>query len=103
MIRLVIAWTLLGCCMSPALATTTSPKNLPGERTLPVEVRRSAEVAKQASAAAQPQMAITTQTEILLNGRPCQYNAIPANAVIQLLEVSQDHRTVLRIHFSTPK
>src|SRR5437763_785212 len=37
---------------------------------------------------------ITDETEVLLDGRPCPYRDVPANAGILSLEVGPDNRTV---------
>jgi hypothetical protein len=46
---------------------------------------------------------VTERTEVLLNGQPCKYEAIPANGRIVLMDVAPDRKTVLRIHFKTGK
>jgi hypothetical protein len=42
---------------------------------------------------------INDDTEILLDGKPCKYEDVPAGAEIVLLAVARDGRTVLKIHF----
>jgi hypothetical protein len=42
---------------------------------------------------------VTDRTEILLDGKPCKYEAIPATASIVRMEVAADKKTVLKIHF----
>jgi hypothetical protein len=46
---------------------------------------------------------ITSQTEVLLNGRPCCYADVPRNAGVVKMEVSSDNQTVLKIQFRTRK
>jgi hypothetical protein len=46
---------------------------------------------------------LTNETEILLNGKPCKYEAVPKHASIVRMEVAEDRRTVLKIHFRTRK
>jgi hypothetical protein len=46
---------------------------------------------------------ITNETEIRLDGRPCLYAEVPAGAAVTAAEVAADRRTVLRIHFRSPK
>jgi hypothetical protein len=46
---------------------------------------------------------MTAQTEVLLNGQPCRYEQVPAHATIIRMEVDQDEKTVLMIHFRTRK
>jgi hypothetical protein len=46
---------------------------------------------------------VTEQTEVLLDGRPCRYQDVPAGAGIVQMEVAADNKTVLKIHFRTKK
>ncbi len=46
---------------------------------------------------------VTEQTEILLDGRGCRYEEVPAQATILRLELATDRKTVLRIYFRTDK
>jgi hypothetical protein len=50
-----------------------------------------------------PQFQVTEQTEVLLDGKPCQYAEVPASAVIIKMEVAEDKTTVLKVHFRTRK
>jgi hypothetical protein len=50
-----------------------------------------------------PQFALTEQTAVLLDGKPCRYQDVPANARIVHMEVAEDRTTVLTIHFRTGK
>jgi hypothetical protein len=43
------------------------------------------------------------QTEILLDGKPCEYRQIPASAAILRMEVAPDRKTAVRIYFRTRK
>jgi len=49
------------------------------------------------------QFVLTAQTEILLNGKPCRYEEVPGHATIYKMEVAEDEKTVLKIHFRTQK
>jgi len=44
---------------------------------------------------------VTEGTEVLLNGKPCRYQAVPNNASILRMELGPDNKTVLKIHFRT--
>lgn len=44
-------------------------------------------------------MHLTPQTTVYLDGQPCPYSAIPANAVITYAEVAEDGKTLLLIRF----
>jgi hypothetical protein len=57
----------------------------------------------QAALAAESPFTLTDQSEVLLNGKPCRYEVVPAHASISLLELAADRHTVLRIHFRTQK
>jgi hypothetical protein len=47
---------------------------------------------------------ITEQTEIRMDGRPCQYKEVPIDAVIIFLEVdSEQNKAILKIHFRSKK
>jgi hypothetical protein len=53
--------------------------------------------------AADSDYTVTEQTEVLLNDKACRYEAVPANAVIERMEVAPDRKTVLRVYFRTGK
>ncbi len=59
--------------------------------------------AAEAARAAESPFALTDQSEVLLNGKPCRYEDVPAHATIHLLELAADRHTILRIHFRTQK
>lgn len=46
---------------------------------------------------------VTERTEVLLNGKPCKYEAVPSHASIVRIQLAVDMKTVLRIHFQTRK
>ena len=47
--------------------------------------------------------AVTATTEVLLDGRPCLYASVPANATIVRIEVAADKKTAIKILFRTRK
>jgi hypothetical protein len=49
--------------------------------------------------AAGSEYAVTEKTEILLDGKPCRYEAVPGTATIERMEVAPDGKTVLRVYF----
>jgi hypothetical protein len=97
MTRLMIAVTVTLWTLSPAAATLT-PRN---DRS-PFSIVQLPERTKKPSAP-RPHSGfrIVDGTEVLLNGRRCQYEDVPAHAVVILLEVAPDNRTVIRVHFQT--
>jgi hypothetical protein len=46
---------------------------------------------------------VTRDTEIRLDGNPCCYEQVPANAVITFAEVEADRQTLLCIHYRSAK
>jgi hypothetical protein len=46
---------------------------------------------------------VTEQTEVFLNGQPCHYEDVPADASVVRMQVGADKKTVIRIHFRTRK
>src|SRR5262249_25724548 len=46
---------------------------------------------------------VTERTEILLDGKACKYEQVPAHASITRMEVAADKKTVLKIHFRSRK
>jgi hypothetical protein len=107
MIRLTLALAALMSLVSVAPATLAPRKDR-----LPLGNETPRAQTLQVPAAAQPQGAgqggkseyvLTTQTEVLLNGKPCRYQEVPASARIVRMEVAEDNKTVLKIHFRTGK
>ena len=51
-------------------------------------------------AAPKQEYCVTENTEVLLNGRPCKYDEVPADAVILRMEIaSSANKEILKIHF----
>jgi hypothetical protein len=48
-------------------------------------------------------LVITNQTQVRLDGNPCRWQEVPREAIITGAEVSPDRKTILRIHFRSPK
>jgi hypothetical protein len=51
----------------------------------------------------EPQLEVTRTTEVKLDGRPCRYEDVPANVEAVHIEVADDGKTILKIHFRTRK
>jgi hypothetical protein len=51
----------------------------------------------------EPEFAVTTQTEVYLDGQPCSYRDVPARAGILRMEVAPDRKTVLKVFFRSPR
>ena len=110
--RTVLTLAALLCSLSPALATLSpqpaspfaaaalaaSLAAAPQEKPLPPDVVQAAYPPGR-----NDEFRITSQTEVLLNGRPCCYADVPRNAGVVKMEVSSDNQTVLKIQFRTRK
>jgi hypothetical protein len=110
--RTVLALAALLCSFSPALATLSpqpaspfaadtlaaSLAVAPQDKPLPPDVVKAAYPPGR-----DEEFRITSQTEVLLNGRPCCYADVPRNAGVVKMEVSSDNQTVLKIQFRTRK
>jgi hypothetical protein len=98
------AWISL---VSVASASLTPRKEFPALREDVSQVRATTLMARAwaqvAGRGTGSEFVLTNETEILLNGKPCKYEAIPRYASIVLMEVAEDQRTVLKIHFRTGK
>jgi hypothetical protein len=46
---------------------------------------------------------LTEQTEVLLDGKPCRFQDLPAQATIVGMEVAADRKTVLKVRFRSGK
>jgi hypothetical protein len=80
------------------LALTFVGDVFPAKAAAPTKVQ--AELTSPSSTA--QRLVITRQSDVRLDGRPCRYEQVPANAVITFAEVGPDRQTVLRIHFRRP-
>jgi hypothetical protein len=110
MIRLTIALAVWICLVSVAPASP-APRREPriGDSLLAQASRRSTQAVQQqaarkaAGAEVQPEYVLTQETEILLDGKPCKYEDVPATASIVKMEVAADRKTVLRVRFRSRK
>ena len=101
MTRIAAAMATLLSSLAPASATTTAIKN-PLTKPAPEYVRLPAPPAPKAPAPP-VELAIGDATEVVLDGRPCDYKDIPANATVVRVEVGSDRTTVRRIEFRRTK
>jgi hypothetical protein len=46
---------------------------------------------------------VTERTAVLLDGKPCRFQDVPAQAVIVGMEVAADKKTVLKVRFRSGK
>src|SRR5262249_22148951 len=49
------------------------------------------------------ELVVTGRTRVLLDGKPCKYEEVPAHARIGGMEVAADRKTVLEVRFRTGK
>jgi hypothetical protein len=97
MIRLV-------ACLVCTLGVASTAPAIP-VRHDPLEGRKKgpADSVKRLSLDERPgQYRITAKTEVFVNGRPCKYEEVPADAVILRMEiVSPEDREILKIYFQS--
>jgi hypothetical protein len=99
MLRLLLALALAGGLMpqqGPALAAQ-------GPTPLHPAAPRPADAATARLGRLDEPLVITRRTAILLDGSPCQYEQLPEGAVITAAEVAADRKTLLRVHFRSPR
>jgi hypothetical protein len=98
LIALVSLTAAASASLSPRPAASPFGTNLP-----PARVSPSAPPAGEQSRnlGTRTSFVVTEQTEIVLNGKPCPYAQVPANARIVHMELAADNQTVLRIIFRT--
>ena len=111
--RTVLALTALLCSLTPALAnlsprTATPPADdkitaplasaFPQDKVLAPDLLRAAYPRER-----DDEYRVTSQTEVVLDGRPCPYADVPKSAGIVRMEVSSDGQTVLKIQFRSKK
>ncbi len=100
MTRLTMVLVALLGCLSSAQGSLSPRPEQPGPAK-DVRSRFLTETAKP-----QPKddgLVITDHTEVRLNGKVCNYEDVPGNAEIILLEVGRDKKEILKIHFRTRK
>jgi hypothetical protein len=107
MTRLALVLAAWMGLLSVGSASLTPRKKSPavGDEVPPV---RSSRLASQTTGQAAGRgngsdFAVTHGTELLLNGKPCRYQDVPADARIVHMEVAADRKTVLKIHFRVGK
>jgi hypothetical protein len=99
MIRPTMALVAYLACLPVASAMVAAPRGDPGAgRDLAREVRRASRAPE-----AKRDLVITSETEILLDGRACTFDQIPAGADIILIDVAADRGFVRKIHFRSRK
>jgi hypothetical protein len=105
MIRLTLALAIWIGFVSVGSATLSPRKEAVKSNKEPAQATRIADQVKEPVMPdpASSEFAVTQQTEILLDGRPCNYAQIPANAAILRMEVAPDRKTAVRIYFRTRK
>jgi hypothetical protein len=107
MTRLTVAlavWMSFASAAWASLAPRKESRALTRDIASVLVARLAAPAAEQPSAQATTQeFVLKENAEVLLNGKPCKYEQIPSNATIVLLELAADNKTVLKIHFRTPK
>lgn len=102
MSRMTGAVVVLLGLLSPAFATLARP-SLPD---LPADLRPSLArgLPPKAEDVAPPAAAeLAADTEVFLNGKRCDYRAVPNTAAVSRILLAADGKTVVRIEFRTTK
>ena len=105
MTRLILTLAAWMSLVSAGWASLTPPKKLPpfGKEVsqIPASKLWAKALEQEAGREAEPEFVVTHRTEVLLNGKPFKYEEIPSHASIVWMEVAEDKKTVLKIHFRT--
>jgi hypothetical protein len=94
--------------LAPVVSASLAPRKEPaawGSRTTQVRAAQllSRAVSQAAAETPRTEYQLTEETEILLNDKPCRYADVPANARTVRMELAADKKTVLKVHFRTPR
>lgn len=82
-----------------AVAAPAPRKDAPAPGDVPTR-KAPATPAKSKETPKEPtQFEMTEETEVLLDGQPCEYADVPDNAIVVRMEVLPDRRTIVRMHF----
>jgi hypothetical protein len=98
MVRLILALSLLLCCLPTARATTVAPKHEPDikKKDLPPPEIKEEDQQKEDG-----ELILNEDTEVQLDGKACKYENLPADVEIVVLDLASDHKTIKKIHFRT--
>jgi len=92
----------LFCLLSPAAASLDRPKPF----NLPHKLRPQLASALPLDATDVPppsEARLTAETVVVLDGRKCQFNEVPATALVARIVLAEDGKTIVRIEFQTRK
>lgn len=90
------------CCLSPAGASLSNSKPFHQDKDLRATVLASFTPEKE-EVPTPGEVTLTDDTEVILDGRKCEYKDVPATASIAAIALAKDGRTVIRIEFKTGK
>jgi hypothetical protein len=100
---MLAVWMSLVSVASASLAPRREPR-LGLDSVATTLSKRLATPTQPAAAQAPPtDFVLTHETEVLLDGKPCRYEEVPAHARIVRMEVAADRKTVLKVHFRSGK
>ncbi|MFO0927504.1 MAG: hypothetical protein U0736_10760 [Gemmataceae bacterium] len=105
MIRLTIALAavVVFAPLARTAVTPGAPKKMDRLSTIPPtatkEEPRTARVVSPPPAPPADELMLTSRSEVLLDGKPVSYSAIPRGARVTHVEVAPNGRTILRIQF----
>jgi len=98
--RLVAAVAAL-CTLLPSAGASVTRSGAPARPPEWRELLPPAPAPKAEDDAPGPQL--TADTEVVLDGRKCEYRDVPATATIVAIAFARDGRTVLRVEFRSRK
>ena len=102
MTRLTAAVVAVLCLFSSASASLDRPKPIDRTNvTLPVLPKGPPLDTTEVPPPAEAQL--TTETEVYLDGRKCQYKDVPTTASVTRMVLAQDGKTITRVEFRTKK
>jgi hypothetical protein len=96
------AWMILVAPVPAALGPGRSRKTYHEAALQVVDVALSARLlGQEPRPEAPPEFTVTNQTEVLLDGKPCRFDAVPRDAAIVEIRLAADEKTAICIRFRT--
>lgn len=100
----VFAVSMLVSPASASLSRLTPVDGPDGRRELRAAVLPPrAEPKPQADAEEAPELELTSDTKVYLDGKQCEYKDVPATASISRIDLAKNRKTVIRIDFQSRK
>ena len=104
MTRLTAAVGALLCLLGPAAASLDRPKAADRAGVIPLALSLPKALPPDTQEVPPPPEAqLTTETEVLLDGRLCPYKDVPTTASVARMVLAPDGKTITRIEFRSRK